>query len=134
LQLADARTTCNPDSLPDAVFTYNANLENRSLKPIEIIRVAFACGQLFDLDKCDIKRQIGRTHLRPGESVSIDFKISGKEILDIENKYGINQCTFSMVIKYKDIKGTELEKKSLVGGFDEGNIRIYVARDGDAVT
>src|ERR1035437_735542 len=109
LQLVDARTTCTPDSLPDTVFTYNANLENRSLKPVEIISVVFACGQLFDLSKCDKKMQIGRTHLRPGKSASIDFKISGKEILDIEKKYGINQCAFSMVIKYKDI-----DRKSVV--------------------
>lgn len=134
LQLANARTTCNPFSLPEAVFTFNTNIENRGLKPVEIIRVDFACGQLFDLGRCYIKTQVGRTHLRPGEGVSIDFKISGKEMLEIENKYGINQCTISMIIKYKDIKGAELEKKSLVGGFDEGNIPIFVLRDGDAVT
>lgn len=134
LQLADARTTCNPFSLPDAAFTYNANLENRGVKPAEIIRVDFACGQIFDLSKCDIKTQVGRTHLKPGEAVGIDFKISGREMLEIENKYSIDQCAIFMIIKYKDMMGGQREKKLLVGGYDKGNIPICVTTDGDAVT
>ncbi len=134
LQLANARTTCNSLSHPDAIFTYDANLENRGLKPVEIVRVDFACGKLFDLDKCDIKTQVGRTHLAPGTFVEINFKISGKEMLAIENKYSITECAIFMMIKYKDRAGVETEKRSLVGGFGKGNIPIFVLRDGDAVT
>ena len=134
LQLANARTTCNPYSLPEAVFTYDANLENRGLKPVEIARVDFACGQLFDLDRCDVKTQIGRTHLAPGTFVEINFKISGKEMIAIETKYGITECAIFLIIKYKDTRGIQREKKSLVGGFDKGNIPIFVITDGNAVT
>ncbi len=134
LQLVDQRITWNPSPLPHAVFIFNANLKNKGLKPVEIIRVDFACGKLFDLGKCVIKTRIGRTHLSPGEGVNIDFMISGKEMLEIERKYGINQCTIFVVLKYKDTAGTEVERKELLGGFDEGNLPIFVLRDGDAVT
>ncbi len=134
LQLADQRITWSPFPLSDAVLIFNANLKNKGLKPVEIIRVDFACGKLFDLGKCVIKTRIGRTHLSPGEGVSIDFKISGNEMLEIESKYGINQCTILVIVKYKDTAGTEVEKKELLGGFDEGNVPIFVLRDGDAVT
>ncbi len=134
LQLANAHTTCNSTTLQNAVFTYNANLENRGLKPVEIVRVDFACGQLFALDKCDVKTQVGRTHLAPSASVEINFNISGKEMVAIETKHGINECAIFMIIKYKDRRGVEQEKKSLVGGFDKGNIPIFALRDGDAVT
>ena len=134
LQLVNAHTTCNSSTLQNAVFTYNANLENRGIKPVEIVKVYFACGQLSALDKCDVKTQIGRTHLAPSAFVEINFKISGTEMTEIETKYGINECAIWMIIKYKDKGGIEREKKSLVGGFGKGNNPIFVLRDGDAVT
>ncbi len=55
-------------------------------------------------------------------------------MIAIETKYGITECAVFTIIKYKDKGGVEREKQSLVGGFDKGNIPIFVLRDGDAVT
>ncbi len=112
LQLMNQHVTHNPQQLPEAVFTYKATLQNKGLKPVEISRIDFACGKLFDLRKSEIKTQIVRRFLKPDDSgLDLRFEISGKEILEIERKHGINQCAIYMVIKYKNALGTEIERE-----------------------
>jgi len=72
--------------------------------------------------------------LKPDDSgLDLRFEISGKEILEIERKHGINQCAIYMVIKYKNALGTEIEREILVGGYDEGNLRITVLSNSNVI-
>jgi hypothetical protein len=130
LQVVDGRLSTTHSSLvPEARFTYRATIQNKGLKPVEINSIILYYGKLFDRSKSAGKTGTVRRFLKPEEDVPIEVEITGKEMLEVENKYGIDECAIFMVIKYTNALGTKFEKRLLVGGFDKGNIGISVLVD-----
>jgi hypothetical protein len=134
LQLLNARVALGSKSMPDAVFSYSAKLENTGLKPVEIIRVDISCGLIDDAEKREIKTIVGRTYLKSGESVDINYKLTNNDVKNIMEKHSIEQCAVFIIIYYKDHKGNIIDVNRLLGGLEKPNVNIFVLQDGNAVT
>jgi len=134
LQLLNAKVSLSSSNTPGPVFAYSAQLENTGLKPVEIIRIDFTYGLVDDIKKRDAKTIVGKSYLKSGDKININYTLSKVDLTKAMERHGIEQCGVFIDIYYKDHKSRNLEIHRLLGGMEKPNVNIFVLQDGNAIT
>lgn len=106
-------------------FTYEANLENRGLKPVRIDSVYLDYGSKDAHDRRYKHHVEGEFYLGVTEKRKVSFQLTKKNFHETLQKFGIDQCYFYLRVRFHTSTGTIVETRRPLIGLGENSTIIF---------
>lgn len=131
LQLKDEEIGVLHETIGHSI-SYSAKIENSGSKAVHIKGIFLDCGSEDNSQKRYKFGMEGEFYLRPGESKEITKSFLSSEIRETKEKFGLEDCYFSLRVIYYKAPGKSTEKEIFLVHTGTKGV-IFTARRGSVI-